>query len=89
MGPQIAATTAGNPAEQYLAHLAEGVWRALTDPDLVACWWAPGAVSPLVRHRFNMDIGAWGSSFARSRRRAPTCRPSTSPGYRHLLTATC
>ena len=46
--------------EQYLAHPPEEVWRALTDPDLVARWWAPGDVRAVVGHRFNMDMGAWG-----------------------------
>ena len=36
------------------------VWRALTDPVLVARWWAPGDIRPVVGHRFEMDMGAWG-----------------------------
>jgi uncharacterized protein YndB with AHSA1/START domain len=36
------------------------VWRALTDPDLLALWWARGDVRPIVGHRFALDMGAWG-----------------------------
>lgn len=36
------------------------VWRALTEPELHAKWWAPGDVRPIVGHRFELDMGAWG-----------------------------
>jgi uncharacterized protein YndB with AHSA1/START domain len=36
------------------------VWRALTDPSLVARWWAPGDIRAEVGHRFDMDMGPWG-----------------------------
>jgi uncharacterized protein YndB with AHSA1/START domain len=36
------------------------VWRALTDPALHAKWWAPGDIRPVVGHRFELDMGAWG-----------------------------
>lgn len=36
------------------------VWRALTEPALVARWWAPGDIRAEVGHRFEMDMGAWG-----------------------------
>lgn len=36
------------------------VWRALTDPALVAKWWAAGDVRAEVGHRFDMDMGPWG-----------------------------
>jgi uncharacterized protein YndB with AHSA1/START domain len=36
------------------------VWRALTEPELVARWWAPGDVRAVVGHRFEMDMGRWG-----------------------------
>lgn len=36
------------------------VWRALTDPALVAKWWAAGDVRAEVGHRFEMDMGPWG-----------------------------
>jgi uncharacterized protein YndB with AHSA1/START domain len=36
------------------------VWRALTDPELHARWWAAGDVRPVVGHRFELDMGRWG-----------------------------
>lgn len=46
--------------DQFLTHSPEEVWRALTDPDLLARWWVPGDVRPEVGHRFNLDMGKWG-----------------------------
>jgi uncharacterized protein YndB with AHSA1/START domain len=36
------------------------VWRALTDPELHARWWAAGDVRPVVGHRFDLDMGGFG-----------------------------
>lgn len=36
------------------------VWRALTDPALVARWWAAGDIRAEIGHRFEMDMGPWG-----------------------------
>ena len=36
------------------------IWRALTVPELVARWWAPGDIRAEVGHRFDMDMGQWG-----------------------------
>jgi uncharacterized protein YndB with AHSA1/START domain len=36
------------------------VWRALTTPELVGRWWAPGDIRAEVGHRFEMDMGKWG-----------------------------
>nr|WP_202446897.1 SRPBCC domain-containing protein [Streptomyces sp. SID5468] len=36
------------------------VWRALTDPEPHARWWAAGDVRPVVGHRFSLDMGPWG-----------------------------
>lgn len=46
--------------EQYIAHPPTAVWRALTDPELHAKWWAPGDVQAVVGHRFTLDMGDWG-----------------------------
>lgn len=46
--------------EQYIAYPPAAVWRALTDPDLLAKWWAPGDVKAVVGHRFTLDMGNWG-----------------------------
>ncbi|UQU65832.1 SRPBCC domain-containing protein [Couchioplanes caeruleus] len=36
------------------------VWRALTEPELLARWWATGDIKPIVGHRFTLDMGSWG-----------------------------
>lgn len=41
-------------------HSPEAVWAALTTPDHLAKWWAPGDIAPVVGHRFTMDMGNWG-----------------------------
>ena len=46
--------------ERRLPHPATAVWAALTTPELLARWWAPGDIAPIVGHRFVMDMGAWG-----------------------------
>ncbi|MEV7233802.1 SRPBCC domain-containing protein [Streptomyces sp. NPDC051020] len=47
-------------ADQFIAHPPAAVWRALTDPELHARWWAAGDVRPVVGHRFTLDMGSWG-----------------------------
>ncbi|MGW8401850.1 SRPBCC family protein [Streptomyces lydicus] len=46
--------------DQFIAHSPSAVWRALTDPELHAKWWAAGDVRPVVGHRFTLDMGTWG-----------------------------
>jgi uncharacterized protein YndB with AHSA1/START domain len=46
--------------DQYVPHPPAAVWRALTDADLLAHWWASGDVRAVVGHRFTLDLGAWG-----------------------------
>jgi uncharacterized protein YndB with AHSA1/START domain len=46
--------------DEFIAHPPESVWRALTDPELHARWWAAGDVRPVVGHRFTLDMGPWG-----------------------------
>lgn len=36
------------------------VWRALTEPALIAKWWGAGDIAPIVGHRFDLDMGQWG-----------------------------
>ncbi|MBT2250710.1 SRPBCC domain-containing protein [Arthrobacter sp. BHU FT2] len=38
----------------------DAVWGALTTPELLARWWAPGNIAPVAAHRFTMDMGTWG-----------------------------
>lgn len=46
--------------DQAYAHPPTAVWKALTDPELHAKWWAAGDVRPLVGHRFELDMGPFG-----------------------------
>lgn len=46
--------------DHYYPHPPAAVWKALTDPELHARWWAAGDVRPIVGHRFELDMGAWG-----------------------------
>jgi uncharacterized protein YndB with AHSA1/START domain len=46
--------------EHFYAHAPSAVWRALTDPQLHARWWAAGDVRPVVGHRFDLDMGPFG-----------------------------
>ncbi len=36
------------------------VWQALTEPALLARWWAAGDIRPEVGHRFLLDMGPFG-----------------------------
>ncbi|WP_314172620.1 SRPBCC family protein [Streptomyces winkii] len=47
--------------EKFLPHPPSAVWKALTDPDLHARWWAAGDVKPVAGHRFSLDMGKFGS----------------------------
>jgi uncharacterized protein YndB with AHSA1/START domain len=38
--------------DQYLPHPPARVWRALTDPELLARWLMPNDFTPVVGHRF-------------------------------------
>jgi uncharacterized protein YndB with AHSA1/START domain len=46
--------------EHFYAQSPDMVWQALTDPNLLARWWAPGDVRDLVGHRFDLDMGSFG-----------------------------
>jgi uncharacterized protein YndB with AHSA1/START domain len=46
--------------DHLYAHPPAAVWRALTDPELHARWWAAGDVKPIVGHTFELDMGPWG-----------------------------
>ena len=46
--------------DHYYSQAPSSVWKALTDPALLARWWAPGDVRPVVGHRFDLDMGPWG-----------------------------
>ena len=46
--------------DQYLPHSPAAVWRALTEPELLARWWVPSDIAPVLGHRFTLDMGSWG-----------------------------
>jgi uncharacterized protein YndB with AHSA1/START domain len=46
--------------DQFIGRPPAAVWRALTEPDLLARWWAAGDIKPVVGHRFTLDMGPWG-----------------------------
>ena len=46
--------------DQFLPRPPAVVWRALTEPELLARWWVPGDVAPVVGHRFTLDMPGWG-----------------------------
>jgi len=47
--------------DEFLPHPPAAVWKALTQPELMARWWVAGDIQPLVGHRFTLDMGAWGT----------------------------
>lgn len=54
----------GTPAihvDQFLARPPATVWRALTEPALLARWWAAGDIRPVAGHEFTLDMEGWGN----------------------------
>lgn len=65
-GTDAAATPSPSPSpaihvDQFLSRPPAIVWRALTDPDLLARWWAPGDIRPVAGHEFVLDMQGWGN----------------------------
>ena len=48
-------------ADYDLAEPPHKVWRALTEPDLLAAWLGPNDIRPKVGHRFKVEPGADGA----------------------------
>ena len=47
--------------DQFIAHPPAKVWRHITEPDLLATWWAGATdLKPIVGHQFLIDMGDWG-----------------------------
>lgn len=46
--------------DQFLPHPPARVWRALTDPELLARWLMPNTFQPRVGHQFILDAGEHG-----------------------------
>ncbi|MFC9358058.1 SRPBCC domain-containing protein [Rhodococcus sp. NPDC057014] len=54
-------TTTRISVDQFIAAPPAKVWRALTEPDLLARWWAAGDIAATVGHRFHLDMPGWGA----------------------------
>jgi uncharacterized protein YndB with AHSA1/START domain len=40
--------------DQFLGHPPRKVWRVLTEPDLLARWFMPNDIKPVVGHKFHL-----------------------------------
>ncbi|MFC9833020.1 SRPBCC domain-containing protein [Rhodococcus sp. NPDC127530] len=54
-------TTTKISVDQFIAAPPAKVWRALTEPELLAHWWAAGDIAATVGHRFHLDMPGWGA----------------------------
>ena len=54
-------TTTKISVDQFIAAPPAKVWRALTEPELLARWWAAGDIAATVGHRFHLDMPGWGA----------------------------
>lgn len=46
--------------EHFYPQSPAAVWKALTDPTMIARWWAPGDVRAVIGHHFDLDMGTFG-----------------------------
>jgi hypothetical protein len=72
--------------DQFTAQPPAVVWKALTEPDLHARWWAKGDVKPVVGHPLHAGYGSWGQQPCQVHlaARAPLPFRRTDPGTRQL-----
>lgn len=47
--------------DQFLPHPPAVVWRSLTEPELLAKWWAPSDIAPVVGRAFTITFPDWGA----------------------------
>ena len=57
---ETATTTRSVVVEREIPHAPEKIWRALTQPHLIAEWLMKSDFAPVVGHRFDLR-GNWGS----------------------------
>jgi uncharacterized protein YndB with AHSA1/START domain len=55
------ARTATISVGQFIAAPPAKVWRSLTEPELLARWWAPGDIAAVVGYKFHLQMPGWGS----------------------------
>ena len=58
-GTDAGARTGSIEVDQFVAADPARVWRTITEPELLARWWAPGDIAPRVGHRFHLDMPGW------------------------------
>ena len=54
-------TTETIHVDQFLPKPPAAVWRAITEPELLARWWAPGDIAAVVGHEFLLEMPGWGN----------------------------
>lgn len=55
------ARTGAISLDQFIEAAPSKVWRALTDSELLAQWWAPGDIGDHVGHEFHLQMPGFGS----------------------------
>ena len=60
-GTDAGARTGSIEVDQFVDADPARVWRTITEPELLARWWAPGDIAPRVGHRFHLDMPGWGA----------------------------
>ncbi len=53
--------TSAISVDQFIAAPPAKVWRGLTEPDLLARWWARGDVAAVPGHTFHLQMPGWGA----------------------------
>lgn len=46
--------------DRFVKRSPASVWKALTDPTILARWWVAGDLRPSIGHLFELDMGQWG-----------------------------
>ena len=54
-------TTESITVDQFIPRPPAAVWAAITTPERLAKWWAPGDIAPVPGHRFLLEMPGWGN----------------------------